>query len=188
MTVPIPGGRRRVDRICDPAFIEGLPGLSIGELRRRREDARAEEADLTFIRRMLQGRLDMVTAEQKARQDGGSSPQESAQMIADLLAEASGTRSSTPASPRHVSTDPAPQANAGRRSTDQAVLAAVSSEVARQDDEALATVADALRKHEQEVSQTRQMVHQVLDALTSELARRYRSGDVEIEQALSDNP
>ncbi len=188
MTVPIPGGRRRVDRICDPAFIEGLPGLSIGELRRRREDARAEEADLTFIRRMLQGRLDLVTAEQMARQNGSSSPQQSAQMIADLLAEASGARPNAPSSPRYAPPDSASEPNPGRRSTDQAVLAAVTSEVARQDDEALATVAEALRKHEREVSQTRQMVHQVLDALTLELARRYRSGDVEIQQALSDNP
>lgn len=187
MTVPISGGRRRVDRVCDPAFVEGLPSLSIGELRRRREDARAEEADLTFIRRMLQGRLDLVLAEQEARAHGRSTPTASAQMISDLLAESSASRTASAASPRHLVTDPPSESHPGRRNTDQAVLAAVSSEVAMQDDDALGTVAEALRKHEQDVSQTRHVVHQVLDTLTAELARRYRTGHAHAEQPVGKN-
>lgn len=70
MTGPVPGGRRRVDRVLDPAFVAGLAGLPLAEVRRRREEADLEEADLSYLRRLLHGRLDLLRGEQRRRAEG----------------------------------------------------------------------------------------------------------------------
>ena len=59
----VPGGQRRIDRVLDPGFTEGVDQLGLPELRARREEAEAEEADVSYLRRLLQGRLDILRAE-----------------------------------------------------------------------------------------------------------------------------
>ncbi len=63
---PMEGGRRRIDRVLAEGFVDGLAILSLDEVRGRRRDAEQEEADLSYLRRLLQGRLDLVRAEQAA--------------------------------------------------------------------------------------------------------------------------
>jgi hypothetical protein len=58
----VPGGQRRIDRVLDPGFTEGVDQLGLPELRARREEAEAEEADVSYLRRLLQGRLDILRA------------------------------------------------------------------------------------------------------------------------------
>jgi hypothetical protein len=55
------GGQRRIDRVLDPGFVAGVGQLDLAELHARREEA--EEADISFLRRLLQGRLDILRAE-----------------------------------------------------------------------------------------------------------------------------
>jgi hypothetical protein len=62
--VVVPGGHRRIDRVLDLSFTEEVERLGLPELRARREDAEAEEADVSYLRRLLQGRLDILRAEQ----------------------------------------------------------------------------------------------------------------------------
>jgi hypothetical protein len=74
----VPGGQRRIDRVLDPGFTEGVDRLALPELRARREEA--EEADVSYLRRLLQGRLDILRAELVRRSAGGD------QDVAGLLA------------------------------------------------------------------------------------------------------
>ena len=67
MSEPIAGGRRRVDRVLGEGFLDDLESLSLQELRERRHDAEQEDADLSYIRRLLQGRLDIIRAERERR-------------------------------------------------------------------------------------------------------------------------
>ncbi|MGH3828408.1 MAG: aerial mycelium formation protein, partial [Pseudonocardiaceae bacterium] len=66
-----PGGRRRIDRVLDPSYVLGLDGLGLGEVRARRDDAAQEETDLSYLRRLLHARIDIVRAEQRRRREGG---------------------------------------------------------------------------------------------------------------------
>ena len=50
------GGRRRIDKVLADDFIADLEKIDIGDLRERRLEAEQEEADLSYVRRMLQGR------------------------------------------------------------------------------------------------------------------------------------
>ena len=61
------GGQRRIDRVLDPRFVAGVGRLDLAELRSRRE-----EADVSFLRRLLQGRLDILRAELVRRYRDGS--------------------------------------------------------------------------------------------------------------------
>ena len=74
------GGQRRIDRVLDPGFVAGVGELDLATLRSRREEAEAEEADISFLRRLLQGRLDILRAELVRRSAGGE------QDVAGLLA------------------------------------------------------------------------------------------------------
>jgi hypothetical protein len=56
----VPGGQRR---ILDPGFTERVDQLGLPELRARRKEAEAEQADVSYLRWLLQGRLDILRAE-----------------------------------------------------------------------------------------------------------------------------
>jgi hypothetical protein len=71
----VPGGQRRIDRVLDPGFTEGVDRPALPELRARREEAEAEEADVSYL-----GRLDILRAELVRRSAGGD------QDVAGLLA------------------------------------------------------------------------------------------------------
>lgn len=62
------GGSRRIDRVLSPAFVEGLADLSDAELRERRDLAIAEEADLAYTRRLVDGRLALLLSERARRE------------------------------------------------------------------------------------------------------------------------
>jgi hypothetical protein len=59
----VPGGQRRIDRVLDPRFTDRVDQLGLAKLRTRREETEAEEADVSYLRRLLQGRLDVLRAE-----------------------------------------------------------------------------------------------------------------------------
>ena len=57
------GGNRRIDRIRGPEFVAGLAGLDLEELRRRRDECMDERERLSLLRRMVQGRAEILKAE-----------------------------------------------------------------------------------------------------------------------------
>jgi len=86
MTRPMPGGRRRVDLVLAADFLDGLPELPLSELRAKRREAEQEEADLSYLRRMLHGRISIVQAELRHRDpesDSGSVVDELSSILGD---------------------------------------------------------------------------------------------------------
>src|SRR5690625_3131077 len=67
-----PGGRRRIDRVLAPEYIDGIGNNELGEVRELRDEAAQEETDLSYLRRMLHARIDIVRAEQHRRTDGSA--------------------------------------------------------------------------------------------------------------------
>lgn len=62
--------RHDVDRLLEPELVSGLADLALGDLRQRRDACQRAEVALSYVRRVLQGELDLVTAELDARHDG----------------------------------------------------------------------------------------------------------------------
>ena len=180
MTRPMPGGRRRVDKVLAPEFAADLGSLSLAELRGRRHEAEQEEADLSFLRRMLHGRIAIVRAE-IARRSGDSGDGSVVDNLTEILAD---ENRSTRGSGRHLSVEPS-RVDEHRRDDEQVVADATISDVEARTDDELAEAIDRLTAHEAEVSDVRREVQKVMDALTQEIGARYRDGSASVEDLLA---
>ncbi|MDX6265942.1 MAG: hypothetical protein QOD70_682, partial [Frankiales bacterium] len=78
-------GSRRIDRVLADDYLAGLGDLPLAEVRARRDEAEQEEVDLSYIRRLIQGRMDIVRAELNRREGGaeGSLVDNLAHVLAD---------------------------------------------------------------------------------------------------------
>src|SRR5699024_3801246 len=59
--------RRRIDVVLEPEYLDGLAGLDLDEVRRRRDTATDVEAQISYYRRLLHGRMDLLDFEQRRR-------------------------------------------------------------------------------------------------------------------------
>jgi hypothetical protein len=166
-------GNRRIDRVLAPEFVSNLAQVPLDELRQRRHEAEQEETDLSYLRRLLQGRLDILRAE-LARRDGQET--DLVQALPRILAdEATGGPRGLG---RHIAAEPS-RADAHRRHVEALVADVDVSDPGSHDDASLRRVLDVLEAEEHKVSETRRQVQQVMDELTAEVTRRYREGDAD---------
>ena len=176
-----PAGGAPVDALLDPAFLEEALGRPMTEVRRLRRQAEQEEVNLSYTRRLLQGRLDIVRRElqRRAEHDGRS--------LMDLLPEILAEKGRGPAHGlgRHQTVQPsAPEeyeswVNGLTPGTDLSAITELS-------DPALEQAARALAEAESNLSERRRGVQQVMDALAGELGRRYRDGEADVAALLAD--
>jgi len=186
---PQEGGRRPIDRVLAPGFADGVRDLEFAGLRARRHLAEQEEVDLSYARRLLQGRLDLLRAEQAQRATardgvdvGARTDREIARDLAAVLAD-EGPRSDHGLG-RHLTTDPS-RVGEHRRAAEQAVDDVAASDPSSLDTEALAAAVAHLGDLERAVSENRHRVQAVMDLLTAEVARRYREGEAHVEDVLA---
>lgn len=176
-----PGGRRRIDRVLAAAFAEGMAALPLTEVRSRRDEAAQEETDLSYLRRLLHARIDIVRAEQRRRSEGGN-----VSLVAELVRILS-TNAVGPAtgSGRYQSMEPS-RAEAHHRHVEAMVsdvdLSDVGSLSADQLDDALV----AYRAEEESVSHRRREVQQVMDAFNAEIGSRYARGTASVDDLLAE--
>lgn len=173
-----PGGRRLIDRVLDPAFLDGIESVPLDEVRARRDDAAQEETDLSYLRRLLHGRMDLVRAELAHRHGapGTLGDELPAVLAAGVLSPAHG-------SGRFQSVSPS-RADEHRRSSEALIADPTLSDVPALSNDQLD---DALRRYQAEeasVSEHRHQVQQVMDAANAEIGRRYRDGDATVEGLL----
>ena len=186
---PQDGGRRPIDRVLAPGFADGVTELEFAELRARRQLAEQEEVDLSYARRLLQGRLDLLRAEQAQRataRDGADvGSRTDAEIVRDLAAVLSddGPRADHGLG-RHLTTDPS-RVGEHRRAAEQAVDDVAASDPSSLDAEGLAAAVAHLTGLERAVSENRHRVQAVMDQLTAEVARRYRDGEAHVEDVLA---
>ena len=185
-TQPHEGGRRPIDLILAPVFTDGVGDLDREELRRRRTLAEQEEVDLSYARRLLQGRLDLLRAQQERLADGtvtGSrSDADLAHDLAGVLAD-DGPRDDHGLG-RHINVDPS-RVGEHRRAAEQAVADLGVSDPSSLDTDLIGEAIVHLTALEHDVSESRHRVQQVMDVLTAEVARRYRTGEARVEDVLT---
>lgn len=164
------GGNRRIDRIRQPEFLEGLADLSLGDLRQRRDACLAEREYLSLLRRLVQGRAEILRAELERRTgEGDQSPL--IERLATILA--SDTQSSSRGEAVKVGL-PEEELLLARRRVERLVADAGISDPGSLDDARLAEAVDVLGSEEHEVPESRAVVFDVLDQVQEELKRRYK--------------
>ncbi|WP_088315531.1 aerial mycelium formation protein [Kineosporia sp. R_H_3] len=182
MTDYLPGGRRRVDRVLAPDFVAGLDGLDLDDIRARRAEADQEETDLSYARRLLQGRIDILRAEQAARRGDGpmsGHPRTDEEIVKALSLVLADERRQDHGMGRHTVSEPS-RIGEHRREAERAVADVGGSATDDMSDEALAAAVAKLVDVEARVSRVRREVQGVVDALTAEIARRYAAGGVPV--------
>ena len=175
-----PTGNRRIDRVLAEDYLSGVSGLPMDEVRTLRKEAEQEETDLSYLRRLLQGRLDILRAELRRR--SGETEGELVDDLAHILAD-EGTSSSPRGLGRHVTAEPS-RADSHRRHVEALVADVDLSNLSAHDEVSLRRAIDALEREEQEASDKRRSVQTVMDACTAEITRRYRDGDADVSDLL----
>jgi hypothetical protein len=160
----------RTREVLDPSFVQGLPDLPIQEVRRRRDQALAEREFQSYLRRLIQVRLDLLTTEQ-ARRQSGSEAEPLVDRITSALAEGPQGRGRGEALKLAPSEED--MAEAGRRA-DEAMGGSFTTPLEELSGDTLDRLLEGLRRAEERVSGERSGVFRVHDALQDELKRRYR--------------
>jgi hypothetical protein len=177
---PTPAGGAAVDELLDPSFLEGMETRPMAEVRRLRRQAEQEEVNLSYTRRLLQGRLDIVRRElqRRAEHDGRS--------LVDLLPEILAEKGRGPAHGlgRHQTVQPS--APEDYESWVNGLTDVDLSAIQELSDAKLEKAARALAEAEKGLSERRRGVQQVMDALAGELGRRYREGEADVAALLAD--
>jgi hypothetical protein len=171
-----------LDDVLDPGFLEGISALPIDEVRLRRRQASELEADVSYLRRLVQVRLDILLDESRRRDSGASSDLSSlVRRLPEILGESvhgpGGGRLPMPLVP--------PEAEAERvRRQELIVDAEQLATLPELDDADLQSKLRALAMLEQDVSAERRAIHGVIDRLQEELVRRYKTGEATVEGLL----
>ena len=186
MTEFVAGGRRRIDRVLAPGYVDDLDMLSLDDVRSRRAEADQEEVDLSYARRLLQGRMDILRAEQAARQGTGplvGHKRTDAEIVSALTRILADERRQDHGMGRHMGSTEPSRVGEHRREAERAVADVGGSDLASFSDEELEAAVGRLGDIETRVSRSRRQVQGVVDALTEEIARRYRAGEVQVAHA-----
>lgn len=171
-------------RILAPDYLAGLEDLPVDDVRARRSECQEVETGLSYARRLVQGRLDIIHAELERRGSGGRSD---ASELVDRLKEgeilgeherpAGFGRLPTVMAPGHEGDDFVAEIDAAAHEDDLAGLPELS-------DEEVAAFAERLGALERSLSDRRREVFDRIDALQAEIVRRYKSGALTPDQLL----
>ncbi|GAA1241881.1 hypothetical protein GCM10009676_28850 [Prauserella halophila] len=176
-----PGGRRRIDRVLAPGYASEPEALSLSTLRERRDEAAQEETDLSYLRRLLHARIDIVKAEQLRRSSDTPGDEDVvAQLTAILSDNALGPATG---SGRHQTLEPT-RAGEYRRAAEALVGDANLSDVVSLGDDRLTETLESYRQQEESVSQRRREVQAVVDTFNAEIAGRYAHGTASVDELL----
>lgn len=168
--------------VTDPGYLEGLEGWTLQEVRARRGEATEAETALSYLRRIVQGRLDIVAAERTHRSNGERA--ELSALVEELPAILSGNvhapglgRLPTLMAPGEI--DPGLE-----RQLEDIMPAARLGTLADLTEDELERSADGLTDFERSISSQRRAVLDVLDRLQEEIVRRYRTGEATVDSLL----
>lgn len=170
-------------RMLDPAYLAGLQERSTDDVRAMRAECHDVETGLSYLRRVVQGRLDIVDAELERRRAGGD-PGDLASLI-EQLPTILGDHLRAPGLGRLTSTlGPGRIDEALQAALDRIVTDAGLDAIADVPDDVLGTARDDLAALEHEISGRRRALFDRIDALQAELTRRYKTGEASVESLL----
>jgi hypothetical protein len=209
--------RQDVDRLLAPDFVEGLAEAPWDELRAKRAECRQVEDLVSYLRRVIQGQIDLVVAEMEIRLGGGAGGHEH-RLVEDLPSILTGSYSSGAGAGN--SDQPTPAA-ASRQTTSLLAMPAVSEVWAEEAGLAPAEIAaviapelaettfkggmmpganleafadveltellERLRRHEGILSAERHVLHERIDMLQAIVVERYKSGAAQADTLLEDH-
>ena len=163
--------RRRIDIVLEAEYIENLASADLDELRRRRDTAADVEVQVSYYRRLLQGRMDLLDFELRRRR--GEEDRSLIEALPEILA--SGMILGSEPNMKHLELLPPLPSKTGRRLIDRIMDDGVLTQLPELSDAEIVEALGKLRQVEQELSSQRRQLHNVIDTLQDEIVARYRS-------------
>ncbi|WP_326796651.1 ABC transporter substrate-binding protein [Streptomyces sp. NBC_01808] len=178
-TAPAGAGATAVLAAPGPATPSApLDALGLPELRRLRRSAQQEETDLSYVRRLLHGRIDILRAELGRRASPHSPVLD---RLPEILTDGPSPR---PASARHVTLG-TPLREEYRELAEEMLAEVALSDLSARTDEELHRGLARLAGYEARISGRRQRLQRTADECSAEIARRYREGEAQVDDLLS---
>jgi hypothetical protein len=169
--------------LLDPGYLGDLTTRPMDEVRAMRSECQEVETGLSLLRRMVQGRLDIVGVELARRADGGD-PADLPDLIA-RLPEVLSDRTHAPGVGRLPQMMAPGELPADLEAElDGIVGAGHLADLPAVDDDHLRAMADDLAAFEQKVSGHRHALFERIDALQAEITRRYKTGEATVDSLL----
>jgi hypothetical protein len=173
-----------LDVLLDENYLAGLEEMSLAEVRDRRTECWEVEDALSVLRRMVQGRLDIVHADLQRRAGGleGGDIAQVVEQLPEILSEGGRSAQVRGRLPKNI----APDVNYRKLTAelDRIIDVDTSAGLLGMDDERVRSIAEALEDLERQVSSRRRAVQERIDALQAEVVRRYKSGDADVDGLL----
>lgn len=161
--------KRRIDIVLTDDFIKDLPSLELDLLRERRDMVEQVETELSYYRRLLHGRQDLLAFEMKRRSG------EESRTIMEALTEILSGDESTGGGEHRIRGGFAPDLpKQGNRPIDHVLGDDFLTHLPTLDDEGLAEVEGKLKDAEESVTVQRNQVHAVHEVLQAEVTSRYQ--------------
>ncbi len=171
-----------IDGLLASDVLDGIRARPLPELRELRSECVAVESDVSMVRRLSQGRLDIVIHE--ARRRSGDGVAGLLYDLPDILADETKTGHRPGARP-DIRLD-APGEVGGElverlgAIASPTVLSGVQHLEQAQLDELFARISE----FEQDLSKTRRELHERIDTIQFEIGRRYRDGEATVDAVL----
>jgi len=183
--IPWPIVHPFVQRLVAAELISDISAVPIEDLRSLRAECAQVEGDISFVRRVVQGRLDMIGYEaarrvpQTGRRSSDGGQIDTTVNILFDLPDVLTTGGATPlASQRHMGAhEPGPVAISLASDVDAIIGSDEMAALASLSDERLSAIMESLRGCEMEMSGMRRQLHERIDAIQAEVVRRYQAGE-----------
>ena len=174
----------RIETLLGPDYAAGIESLPMSEVRARRDETQEAADVLSYLRRIVQGRLDLVHAELEHRAGGERSDLH--EIVEQLKrGEIMGEHARPSGFGRlPLSFGPAESDGWITQELDKVLDADRAGRLPDLPDSDLRTIADELGDMERKVSDQRNKLHDRHDVFQAEVVRRYRSGEASVDSLL----
>ena len=173
-----------LDRVLAADYLAGMEERPLTEVRAMRAECQRAETAVSFLRRLVQGRLDIIHAYLDRREDEGGEVD-----MEELVSELGAIMAAGPPRPAGNGRLPAqlaPDLEAGdiAAELDEVIDAVQVANLAQMSEPQLRSAAERLAAFEARVSQQRRMLHERIDRLQAEIVSRYKTGGASADELL----
>jgi len=172
-----------LDRLLAPDYLEGLHQRSLEDVRAMRAECQEAETAVSYLRRMAQGRLDLVHACLDHHGDEGGDLESLVERLPSII----GSGPPRPQGYGRLPSQMSPDLDKDDLTEElDAVLDAEHTATLTTMSEAeLRRVGEQLTAIEQRISDQRRTLHERIDKLQAEIVSRYKTGEASVDGLLA---
>jgi hypothetical protein len=173
----------QLERLLGPGYLEGVKRRSLEEVRAMRAECQDAETAVSYLRRMAQGRLDIVHA---YLDHGDDEVIDDLDSLVERLPEIISSGPQRPEGPGRLPSRMSPDMDGDiTAELDKVLDVKRIAELPTMGHEGLFELAERLSSIEARSSSERRALHEQIDKLQAEIVSRYKTGEASVEGLLA---